>query len=89
MHLHTFTGKYFAGGQLNYCVVNFYTGSMQPGSCVTFPIAADPNKEVIKQLNMVDPDEKDKDGQQLPSRALHLVGPDKKVQCLIRQLIYF
>ena len=52
---------------------------MQPGSRVTFPIAADPNNEVIKQLNMVDPDEKDKDGQQLPSRTLHLVGPDKKV----------
>lgn len=61
---------------------------MQPGSRVTFPIAADPNKEVIMQLNMVDPDEKDKDGQQLPSRTLHLVGPDKKVQRL-KQLIYF
>lgn len=52
----------------------------KPGSRVTFPIAADPNNEVIKQLNMVDPDEKDKDGQQLPSRTLHFVGPDKKVK---------
>lgn len=61
---------------------------LQPGSHVTFPIAADPNKEVIKQLNMVDPNEKDKNGQPLPSRTLHLVGPDKKVHNL-KQLILF
>jgi alkyl hydroperoxide reductase subunit AhpC len=60
---------------------------LQPGSHITFPIAADPNKEVIKQLNMVDPDEKDKNGQQLPSRALHLVGPDKKVHYLEQLLL--
>ncbi|KAJ4815579.1 1-Cys peroxiredoxin [Rhynchospora pubera] len=52
----------------------------KPGCRVTFPIAADPKKEVIKQLNMVDPDEKDQNGQNLPSRTLHLVGPDKKVK---------
>ncbi|WOL00268.1 1-Cys peroxiredoxin [Canna indica] len=51
-----------------------------PGSRVTYPIAADPKREVIKQLNMVDPDEKDSGGNQLPSRALHIVGPDKKVK---------
>ncbi|KAJ3683890.1 hypothetical protein LUZ60_014117 [Juncus effusus] len=50
------------------------------GNHVTFPIAADPNREAIKQLNMVDPDEKDNKGQQLPSRALHIIGPDKKVK---------
>ncbi|CAN1806262.1 1-Cys peroxiredoxin [Linum perenne] len=44
-----------------------------PGSKVTYPIISDPKREVIKQLNMVDPDEKD------PS-ALHIVGPDKKVK---------
>ncbi|KAJ1697705.1 hypothetical protein LUZ63_006217 [Rhynchospora breviuscula] len=52
----------------------------KPGNRVTFPIAADLKREVIKQLNMVDPDEKDQNGQQLPSRTLHLVGPDKKVK---------
>lgn len=46
---------------------------------MTYPIAADPKREVIKQLNMVDPDEEDASGNQLPSRALHVVGPDKKV----------
>ncbi|KAL5781902.1 hypothetical protein ACOSP7_006931 [Xanthoceras sorbifolium] len=51
-----------------------------PGSKVTYPIIADPNREIIKQLNMVDPDEKDSSGNQLPSRALHIVGPDKKVK---------
>lgn len=52
---------------------------MQPGCKVTYPIIADPNREIIKQLNMVDPDEKDSAGNNVPSRALHIVGPDKKV----------
>ncbi|KAJ4721924.1 1-Cys peroxiredoxin [Melia azedarach] len=51
-----------------------------PGCKVTYPIIADPNREIIKQLNMVDPDEKDSSGKQLPSRALHIVGPDKRVK---------
>ncbi|CAN1151041.1 1-Cys peroxiredoxin [Linum perenne] len=50
-----------------------------PGSKVTYPIISDPKREVIKQLNMVDPDEKDPSGNNVPSRALHIVGPDKKV----------
>lgn len=49
------------------------------GCKVTYPIAADPDRKIIKQLNMVDPDEKDSSGNQVPSRALHIVGPDKKV----------
>lgn len=51
----------------------------KPGSKVTYPIMADPDRSAIKQLNMVDPDEKDAEGQ-LPSRTLHIVGPDKKVK---------
>ncbi|XP_006658017.1 1-Cys peroxiredoxin A [Oryza brachyantha] len=51
----------------------------KPGNRVTYPIMADPNREAIKKLNMVDPDEKDSSGH-LPSRALHIVGPDKKVK---------
>ncbi|WMV49994.1 hypothetical protein MTR67_043379 [Solanum verrucosum] len=46
---------------------------------VTYPIIADLKRELIKQLNMVDPDEKDSSGNKLPSRVLHIVGPDKKV----------
>lgn len=56
---------------------------MQPGCRVTYPILADPNRDFIKQLNMVDPDEKDNSGKQLPSRALHIVGPDKKVSTFV------
>ncbi|OIW00679.1 hypothetical protein TanjilG_09648 [Lupinus angustifolius] len=50
-----------------------------PGAKVNFPIISDPKREIIKQLNMVDPDEKDSTGN-LPSRALHIVGPDKKIK---------
>ncbi|KAK9934067.1 hypothetical protein M0R45_021227 [Rubus argutus] len=49
------------------------------GCMVDYPILADPKREIIKQLNMVDPEEKDSSGNNLPSRALHIVGPDKKV----------
>ncbi|XP_021752583.1 1-Cys peroxiredoxin-like [Chenopodium quinoa] len=56
--------------------VEAYSG----GHKVTYPIIADPKREIIKQLNMVDPDEKSSNGQQLPSRALHIVGPDKLVK---------
>ncbi|KAL0376310.1 UNVERIFIED_CONTAM: 1-Cys peroxiredoxin [Sesamum calycinum] len=50
------------------------------GHRVNYPIAADPTRRIIKQLNMVDPDEKDSSGQQTPSRALHIVGADKKIK---------
>ncbi|KAI4335050.1 hypothetical protein L6164_013733 [Bauhinia variegata] len=51
-----------------------------PGCKVDYPIIADSNREIIKQLNMVDPDEKDSNGSQVPSRALHIVGPNKKIK---------
>ncbi|KAL2922280.1 1-Cys peroxiredoxin, partial [Bienertia sinuspersici] len=56
--------------------VEAYSG----GHKVTYPIIADPKREIIKKLNMVDPDEKSSNGQNLPSRALHIVGPDKVVK---------
>ncbi|KAJ8435743.1 hypothetical protein Cgig2_003165 [Carnegiea gigantea] len=56
--------------------VEAYSG----GHKVTYPIIADPKREIIKQLNMVDPDEKDSSGNPLPSRALHMIGPDKMVK---------
>ncbi|XP_073275994.1 1-Cys peroxiredoxin-like [Primulina huaijiensis] len=44
---------------------------------VNYPIAADPTREIIKKLNMVEPT----DGNTVtPSRALHVVGPDKKIK---------
>ncbi|CAO2821695.1 unnamed protein product [Amaranthus hypochondriacus] len=56
--------------------VEAYSG----GHKVTYPIIADPKREIIKQLNMVDPDEKTPNGQQLPSRALHIIGPNNMVK---------
>ncbi|GMP57225.1 hypothetical protein CsSME_00021398 [Camellia sinensis var. sinensis] len=53
---------------------------MQNGQKVKYPIIADPNRELIKKLNMVDPDEKDSQGNPVPSRALHVIGPDKKIK---------
>ncbi|CAN6226268.1 unnamed protein product [Urochloa humidicola] len=52
----------------------------KPGTKLTYPILADPDRSAIKQLNMVDPDEKDAKGVNLPSRTLHIVGPDKTVK---------
>lgn len=60
---------------------------MQPGAKVDYPIIADSSREVIKQLNMVDPDEKDSNGN-LPSRALHIVGPEKKVQFVLSLIAF-
>ncbi|KAL4331456.1 1-Cys peroxiredoxin [Arachis hypogaea] len=51
-----------------------------PGCKVSYPIMSDPKREIIKKLNMVDPDEKDSSGNNLPSRALHIVGPDLQVK---------
>ncbi|CAN1281828.1 1-Cys peroxiredoxin [Linum perenne] len=64
----------------NSWTILFSHPDLQPGSKVTYPIISDPKREVIKQLNMVDPDEKDPSGNNVPSRALHIVGPDKKVK---------
>ncbi|KAI4311057.1 hypothetical protein MLD38_035993 [Melastoma candidum] len=47
---------------------------------VTYPIIADPNREILKELNMIDADEKDSSGRHMPSRALHIVGPDKTIK---------
>ncbi|KAK1278914.1 hypothetical protein QJS04_geneDACA015826 [Acorus gramineus] len=51
-----------------------------PGCEVKYPIAADTNMEIIQLLNMVDPVARDTSGNQLPSRALHIIGPDKKIK---------
>jgi len=58
---------------------------MQSGCKVDYPIISDPKREIIKELNMVDPEEKDSTGN-LPSRALHIVGPDLKVPFYFLQI---
>lgn len=67
--------------KLNYMYV--HACCMQPGAKVDYPIISDPTREIIKQLNMVDPYEKDSNGSPMPSRALHIVGPDYKVPFIL------
>ncbi|MQM04401.1 hypothetical protein Taro_037203 [Colocasia esculenta] len=57
--------------------------SYTPGCKVSYPIVADPTREVIRQLNMADPEAKDADGAELPSRALHVVAGDKRIKLSI------
>ncbi|KAJ4980075.1 hypothetical protein NE237_010855 [Protea cynaroides] len=54
--------------------------SYSRGCNVKFPIIADPTREIIKELNIMDPDKKDVTGKQVLSRALHVVARDKKVK---------
>jgi 1-Cys peroxiredoxin 6 len=49
----------------------------------SFPIIADPNRDIAVQLGMLDPDEKDAAGLPLTARAVFVVGPDKKLKLSI------
>ncbi|KAL2612427.1 hypothetical protein R1flu_024119 [Riccia fluitans] len=49
-------------------------------SSVAYPILADEDRKLTQQLNMFDPDERGADGKPLASRALHIIGPDKKLK---------
>lgn len=44
---------------------------------------ADPDRTVIRDMNMVDPFQKDAEGFEIPNRALHVIGPDKKIKMSI------
>lgn len=50
---------------------------------VTYPIIADPDRAIAKQLGMLDPDEKDTSGMPLTCRAVFIVGPDHKLKLSI------
>ncbi|XP_054718907.1 peroxiredoxin-6-like [Uloborus diversus] len=45
-----------------------------------FPIIADEKRELAVKLQMIDPEEKDKDGLPLTCRAVFVIGPDKKLK---------
>jgi len=47
---------------------------------VSFPIIADPSREVANLYGMLDPDEKDGDGIPLTCRAVYVIGPDKRLK---------
>ncbi|CBI22817.3 unnamed protein product, partial [Vitis vinifera] len=46
---------------------------------VSYPIVSDPKSDIILLLNMVDP-AIDSYGNNLPSRVLYIIGPDKKIK---------
>nr|NP_001011325.1 peroxiredoxin 6-like [Xenopus tropicalis]AAH88077.1 peroxiredoxin 6 [Xenopus tropicalis] len=55
------------------------------GSTGTFPypIIADPDRKLAKELGMIDPDEKDSTGMPLTARAVFIVGSDKRLKLSI------
>lgn len=50
---------------------------------LTYPIIADPKRELAIKFGMLDPDEKDAKGIPLPARAVFIVGPDKRLKLSI------
>lgn len=55
----------------------------QCGDSFPYPIIADEKRELAVLLNMIDPDEKDKDGLPLTARAVFVISPDKKLRLSI------
>jgi 1-Cys peroxiredoxin 6 len=48
-----------------------------------YPIIADPQRTLAKQLGMIDPDELDTKGVPLTCRAVFVIGPDKRLKLSI------
>jgi len=53
------------------------------GQYLSFPIIADPTKDIVSMLGMLDPAERDQAGEALPARALFVIGPDRTVRLSI------
>jgi len=49
----------------------------------SYPIIADPNRDVATLYGMLDPDEKDSAGMALTCRAVFIIGPDKRLKLSI------
>ena len=49
----------------------------------SYPIIADPNRDIATLYGMLDPDEKDAAGIPLTARAVFIVGPDKRLKLSI------
>ncbi len=50
---------------------------------VSFPIVADPTREIAVSFGMIDPDEKDAAGLPLTCRSVFIIGPDAKLKLAI------
>ncbi|XP_066917578.1 peroxiredoxin-6-like [Clytia hemisphaerica] len=55
--------------------IKFYTEGK-----FSYPIIADPKRELAVSLGMIDPDEKDAAGMPLTARAVFVIGPDGKLK---------
>jgi 1-Cys peroxiredoxin 6 len=64
---------------------NGSTSAYAGGDCtsLSFPIIADPERELAVKLGMIDPDEKDSNGMPLTARAVFIIGPDKRLKLSI------
>ena len=60
---------------MSYCGAN--------GTALPYPILADPDRSLAKQLGMIDPDETTETGMPLTARAVFIVGPDHKLKLSI------
>eukprot|EP00096_Caligus_rogercresseyi_P003999 TRINITY_DN18110_c0_g1_i1.p2 TRINITY_DN18110_c0_g1~~TRINITY_DN18110_c0_g1_i1.p2 ORF type:complete len:221 (-),score=61.18 TRINITY_DN18110_c0_g1_i1:795-1457(-) len=49
-------------------------------STFSYPILADPKREIAEMYGMLDPVEKDKGGMPLTARAVFIIGPDAKLK---------
>ena len=57
--------------------------SFTPGAKVSYPIIADPTRELAVKVGMLDPEEIDAKGIPLTARAVYVFGPDKKLKLSI------
>jgi len=55
----------------------------KPGTELPYPIIADPDRTIVTQLGMLDPDEIDSKGIPLPARCVFVIGPDKRLKLSI------
>jgi 1-Cys peroxiredoxin 6 len=60
--------------------IQSYVGKSGP---FPYPIIADPQRTLAKQLGMIDPDELDTKGMPLTCRAVFVIGPDKRLKLSI------
>jgi len=61
-------------------VEDIETTKFAKGNKVTYPIIADPTRDLAVTWGMVDPDEKSASGLPMTCRAVFVIGPDKKLK---------
>ncbi|KAJ7515268.1 hypothetical protein O6H91_22G008200 [Diphasiastrum complanatum] len=54
--------------------------SYSPKANITYPILADPDRELAIKFGMLDPAERDSEGLPLTARVVFIIGPDKRIK---------